>query len=92
MFDLLLVALFTAFFLALLDNAIELIAIFIGALATNTIVSLSLSTLGHYLIGTEFDKKAIVTIISTAFLGRVLLKTTERLISYKPVIIKSTGQ
>lgn len=92
MTELILVALFTAFFLALLDSLIDLIAIFIGTLATNTIVSLGLALLGNYLIDTPLDKKSIVVVISSAFLGRIILKLTERAISHKPVVINSTRQ
>ena len=92
MFELLLVACFTAFFLAVLDAAIEFAAIFIGTLSVNFIVSLSLSSLGNYLVSAELGKEFIIKAVAGAFLGKVFLKATERLTSYRPVVINQTRQ
>lgn len=92
MFELLLVACFTAFFLAALDAAIDFLAIFIGAIAVNFIFSIALSSLGNYLLSAELGKEFIIKAVAGAFLGKVFLKATERLTSYRPVIINQTRQ
>jgi hypothetical protein len=92
MFELLLIACFTAFFLAVLDAALDFLAIFIGALAVNFIFSLALSSLGNYLISTELGKEFIIKAVAGAFLGKVFLKATERLTTYRPVVINQTRQ
>lgn len=92
MLELILVACFTAFFLAVLDTAIDFLAIFIGPLAVNFILSIFLSSLGNYLIDTEFNKEFIIKAVAGAFLGKVFLKATERLTSYRPVVINQTRQ
>jgi hypothetical protein len=92
MIDLLLVSCFTAFFLAVFDYLIRVITINTGPTFINTVASLSLSTLGSFLTGYPFDKKVIVIISASAFLGRVLLKAAERLATYRPTIVNSAGQ
>lgn len=92
MLELLLVACFTAFFLAVLDSAIDFLAVFIGTLAVNFIFSVSLSSLGSYLVGAEFNKEFIIKAVAGAFLGKVFLKAAERLTTYRPVVINQTRQ
>ena len=92
MFELLLVACFTAFFLAVLDAAIDFLSIFIGLLAVNFIFSLTLSVVGNYLLNDTFGKEFIIKTVAGAFLGKVALKATERLTSYRPVVVNQTRQ
>lgn len=92
MLEILLVSCFVAFFLAVLEYPIRLITINTGPTFINTVTSISLSTLGSYLVGYAFDKKVIVIISAAAFLGRVLLRTGERIASYRPSIVNSAGQ
>lgn len=92
MLDLLLIAFFTAFFLAVLDSALEFAAVMVGTIFVNTVTSLLLSCLGAYLIGLDFNKKITVIIVAGAFLGKSLLKITERMIAYRPVMVNSTRQ
>ena len=88
MIELLLVSMFTAFVLALLDSVIDFLAIMISPKAINAILSLGMSSLGNYLIGTHMDKSALVKIIAGAFLGRAFITTVDRLTVYRQVTIR----
>lgn len=92
MIDLLLAVSFIAFFLALLDTVIDFASIFIGTLVANTVASISLSSLAHYLLNAPFDKKSILTIVGYAFLGRVMFKVAEKVVDHRPVIVNAARQ
>lgn len=92
MFELILAAGFTAFFLAVFDYFINLVAITTGPLFINTVMSLSTATLGSYLAGFDFNKKFIVVAVAAAFIGKSALKITERVITSRPSVVNSVGQ
>ena len=92
MFNLLLVACFTAFFLALFDLLIEFLSAFVGTLAVNATFSLLLSSTGTYLVGAPTIKSFIIKAVAGAFFGKVTIKATERLTSYRPVIVNQARQ
>jgi len=92
MLELLLVACFTSFFLAVFDSFIDFLSIFIGTVAVNFIFSLTLSSIGTYLLNDTFGKEFIVKTVAGAFLGKVALKAAERLTAYRPVVVNQTRQ
>jgi hypothetical protein len=92
MFELLLVACFTAFFLALLDSLIELLSMMVSAIAVNATFSLLFSSLGNLLVETHTIKGFIIKTVAGAFLGKVFIKATERLSSYRAVTVNPTRQ
>jgi hypothetical protein len=87
MFNLLLVAAFTAFFLAMLEPLIDVLSVMFNSIVLNSVSSLALSWLGNYLVGTKTIKGLIIQIVAGAFLGRVLLRGSEKVTTYRPTII-----
>jgi hypothetical protein len=92
MFNLLLVACFTAFFLALLDLLIEVLSAFVGAVAVNAAVSMFFSVIGTYLVSSYTLKGFLIRAVAGAFLGKVLIKSAELLASYRPIIVNQSRQ
>jgi len=92
MFELLLVALFTAFFLAVLDSLIAFLSMMISAIAVNATFSLALSAIGNILVDTTTVKGFIIETVAGAFLGKAFLATTERLTVYRHVTVGSARQ
>jgi hypothetical protein len=90
MLELLLVGLFVSFLLALFDNLIVTLGVVVSPVLVNTIFSASSSLLGAWLLGYGFHKKLIVFVVASAFLGRVILKSAERLITFRSVIVNNT--
>lgn len=92
MFELLLVALFTAFFLAVLDSLTAFLSMMVSAIAVNATFSLALSALGNVLVDTTTVKGFIIKTVAGAFLGKAFLATTERLTVYRHVTVGSARQ
>jgi hypothetical protein len=92
MFELLLVALFTAFFLAVLDSLTAFLSMMVSAIAVNATFSLALSALGNVLVDTTTVKGFIIKTVAGAFLGKSFLATTERLTVYRHVTVGSARQ
>lgn len=92
MFELLLVALFTAFFLAVLDSLTSFLSMMVSAIAINATFSLALSAVGNILIDTTTVKGFIIKTVAGAFLGKAFLATTERLTVYRHVTVGSARQ
>lgn len=92
MFELLLIALFTAFFLAVLDSLIAFLSMMISAIAVNATFSLALSAIGNILVDTTTVKGFIIETVAGAFLGKAFLATTERLTVYRHVTVGSARQ
>ena len=92
MFELLLVALFTAFFLAVLDSLIAFLSMMVSAIAVNATFSLALSALGNILVDTTTVKGFIIETVAGAFLGKAFLATTARLTVYRHVTVGSARQ
>jgi hypothetical protein len=87
MFELFLIASFTAFFLAILDPLIDFLSIMVSSIALNATFSLGLSWVANYLVGTKTIKDIILKAVAGAFFGRVLLKATERLTTYRSATV-----
>lgn len=87
MLDLLLVGMFTAFFLAALEPVVSLIAVFISKLITNVVVSVGFSYLGNYLLGKSDIKELILWTVASAYLGSALLLVAEKIATYRPAVI-----
>lgn len=92
MFELLLVALFTAFFLAMLDVLVDFLSVFVSAVAINATLSLALSSVGNILVETQTVKGFIIKTVAGAFLGKSFLAAAERLTTYRRVTIGSARQ
>lgn len=87
MFNLFLVSMSVAFFLALLDPLAEILGIFTSPLAVNALFAVGLSFGGNTLIGFPV-KELILRAVACAFLSRVLLTGAERLATYRPAVIR----
>jgi len=92
MFELLLVALFTAFFLAVIDSLTAFLSMMVSAIAVNATFSLALSAVGNILVDTTTVKGFIIKTVAGAFLGKAFLATTERLTVYRHVTVGSARQ
>lgn len=92
MFELLLVALFTAFFLAVIDSLIAFLSMMVSSIAVNATFSLALSSIGNILVETTTVKGFIIKTVAGAFLGKAFLATTERLTVYRHVTVGSARQ
>jgi hypothetical protein len=88
---LLIVSLFTAFFLAMFEPVVELASVFIGATIINTVFTLTFSLAGN-LLEVYTYKQLILHTVACAFLGRVLLTAGERISTYRPTVINPTRQ
>jgi hypothetical protein len=87
MFNLFLVAMAVAFFLALLQPVAEVLEIFTSTMAVNAIFAIGLSFGGNAFIGFPV-KELILRAVACAFLSRVLLTGAERLSTYRPAVIR----
>lgn len=90
MLDLLLVGMFTAFFMAALNPLIDVISIFINGLILNAVIALMFSGLANYLIGNTEVRNLILWTVAGAFFGSALLAAAERLATYKPAVINQS--
>lgn len=89
MLSLLLIGCFTAFLLAVIDPLIDVLAIFINAMAIKIMASLLFSFIGCWLADTAFNKTFILTMVAGAFVGSSLLAVAERIATYKPAVINA---
>lgn len=92
MITLILIGCFVAFFMAVLDSLLELIAVFIGAKLTNGISTLLLSILGVWLTSTHGLKNMVITTVAGAFLGAAFITIIERVSQYRPTVVNSVGR
>ena len=92
MLELLLVALFTAFFLAVLDPLTAFLSMIVSSIAVNATFSLLLSAIGNILIETTTVKGFIIQTVAGAFLGKTFIAATERLTVYRHVTVGSARQ
>jgi len=88
---LILVSLFTAFFLATVEGLVAVLSDFIGATTPNAVFSLIFSAVGN-LITYSTVKNYVLYTVACAFLGRVFLTTAERVSTYRPTIINSARE
>ena len=91
MLDLLLIGMFTAFLLAVVEPLVSLISIFISAKVTNAGLSLLFSWLANWLMGYEDIKHLILWTVAGGFLGSALLASIEKITRYRPTIINSSN-
>jgi len=87
MLNLLLVSMFVAFFLALLEPLAEVLGMFTSPIAVNAVFSIGISVIGNVLIGFPV-KEFIIRAVACAFLSRVFLTGAERLTTYRPATIR----
>lgn len=92
MLELLLVALFTAFFLAVLDPLTAFLSMIVSSIAVNATFSLLLSAIGNILIEATTVKGFIIQTVAGAFLGKTFIAATERLTVYRHVTVGSARQ
>lgn len=79
-----------ALLLALLNDAIDVITIFIPPKVVNAVISIGLSYLGLWLLQPEAVKVIIVKAIASAFIARTGLTIAERAATYRPTIINQS--
>ena len=91
MLDLLLIGMFTAFLLAVVEPLVSLISIFINAKIVNAIFSLLFAWLANWLVGYEDIKSLILWTVAGGFLGNALLAGVERIATYRPTIINPSN-
>jgi len=87
MIDLLLLGMFTAFFLVSLEEAIDFLSIFVNGKAISIALSLGISALGTYLLNTHSWKQFVLKLVAGAFLGSFLVTLGKRLATYKASIV-----
>jgi len=90
MLDLLLVGMFTAFFLAAFAPLVEVLAIFINKLFINIVLSLGFSYLGNYLLGKSDLKELILWTVACSYFGSALLLVAEKIATYRPAVINQS--
>ena len=86
MFELLLVSMAVAFFLALMDKAVEFLSLFTSPIAINAVFSLVFSLGGALLIGYPI-RELVLRTFAGAFFSRVLLTGAERIATYRPATV-----
>ena len=87
MLDLVLVGMFTAFLLAVVEPVISFISIFINPKVSNAVFSLAFSGLANWLVGYESVKDLILWTVAGGFLGSALLALVEKMATYRPTIV-----
>jgi uncharacterized YccA/Bax inhibitor family protein len=92
MLNLILIGCFVAFFMAVLDTALELLAVFIGAKVANGLATLLLAGLGAWLTDTSGVKTLIITTVAGAFLGAAFITIVERVSTYRPTVVNPVGR
>jgi hypothetical protein len=93
MFSLLLVGMFTAFFVAVLSPMLDILhEIFGGETYWKASSALAVSLIGTLLVDTYSIKEYIIKSVAGAFLGSALLAIIASLTSYKPTIVNTTRQ
>ena len=92
MLSLLVISMFTAFFLAVLSSFIDKLAMVINGVALEASFSLVISTVGCLLVGSYTVNEFIVKAVASAFAGRLLLSIAERISTSRPVIINQSRQ
>jgi hypothetical protein len=83
MVDLILLGMFTAFFLVSLEEAIDFLSIFVNGKVISIILSLVISTIGTYLLSTHSWKQFVLKLVAGAFLGSFLVALGQRLATYR---------
>jgi O-antigen ligase len=84
MIDILLIGMFTAFFLAALEPLISFLSLIVSMLFVNATLSLTLSLCGTLLSGWADWKDLVLKTVGCAFLGSSLLAIVERLAYFRP--------
>ena len=92
MLSLILIGCFVAFFMAVLDIALEILAAYIGAKVANGLSTLLLSGLGVWLTGTTNVKTIVITTVAGAFLGAAFITIIERVSTYRPTVVNAVGR
>lgn len=92
MTTLFLIGSFVAFFMAVLDVALEIAAAFVGTKVANGLSTLLLSGLGVWLTDTTGVKTIVITTVAGAFLGAAFITIIERVSQYRPTIVNSVGR
>ena len=79
-----------ALLLALFDEALDFITIFIPPRIINTVFSVGFSYLGLYLLDPVAVKVILVESLASAFLARTCLTIAERVATYRATFIKQS--
>lgn len=79
-----------ALLLALLNEVIDVVTIFIPPKIVNAVISMSLSYLGLWLLQPEAVKVIIVKAMASAFVARTGLTIAERAATYRATIINQS--
>jgi hypothetical protein len=90
MTELLLVGMFTAFFLAVLKPLIKFLSILGGGLFINAAFALGFSSIPVYLVVPEELPVLAVWTTAGAFLGSFLLAIADRIATHRPAVINPT--
>ena len=90
MTELLLVGMFTAFFLAVLKPLINFLSILGGGLFINAAFALVFSLIPVYLVVPGNFPLLMVWTVAGAFMGSFLLAIADRIATHRPVIINPT--
>ena len=92
MLNLLLIGLFTGFFLAVLEPLTSFLEVVISAVLINSTAALLFACVGTYLVGISSVKEFILYSCAGAFLGGAALMVTEKAASRRSVVINRVAQ
>lgn len=92
MINLLLVGMFTAFFIALVEPVRDLLTIVLSRRAANVFFFVLFSFTATILLEPEFNTKLIVKVAAGSFLGSFLNLVTQRVTTYQTAVIRAVGQ
>ena len=92
MFNLLLVGMFTAFFISLLDPVRSFLSIMVSSIAINATFAIFFSALATFLLEPEFNSRTVVKVFAGSFFGPFLVIIIERISTYQADVIRAVGQ
>jgi hypothetical protein len=90
MTEILLVGMFTAFFLAVLKPFINLLSILGGGLVINASFALVIAAIPVYILTPKNIPSLVVWVFAGAFFGSFLLAIAERVATHRPAVINPT--
>lgn len=85
-------SLFVSFIYVSIESVLDAIGMFVDTRIINFVASLSLSTLGLYLMSEPFAKEFVVKAAAVAFLAMANIKAVERLYTFRPALINPVRQ
>jgi hypothetical protein len=89
MLDLILIACFASFWLAVLDQIFEIIENYINLRLIKALTALGLSSGGAWLLGIESIRVFVIYTVAGAFVSALLVAIGSRISTYQPAIVRA---